>query len=206
MQLGWLELHLMNNPLRRIMQRRFEGRQLLQMGGVLPDTQVLEIGCGSGAGLDLIVNHFQVQRADGFDLDPAMLKVCTRRHHNNPKVNIWQGNTRQIPTTDAVYDAVFDFGTLHHVRDWQAGVAEVFRVLKPGGRFFIEEITRQFITHPLWRRVLDHPQENRFDVYDLVKALTACGFSVPQYKQRFGLFIWAIADKPESGYNLGRPH
>ena len=196
MRLGWLERHLMNNPARRFMQRVLEGRQLLRMGGTLPGARVLEIGCGSGAGLDLILNQFCVQRADGFDLDPAMLKVCTRRHHNNPAVNIWQGNTRQIPTADAAYDAVFDFGTLHHVLDWQSGVAEVFRVLKPGGRFFIEEITRQFITHPLWRRVLDHPQENRFDVHDLVKALNACGFSVPRYKQRFGLFIWAIADKP----------
>jgi len=196
MQLGWLERHLMNNPLRRFMQRTFEGRQLLKMGGTRPDAQVLEIGCGSGAGLDLMLSLFQVRRADGFDLDPAMLKLFSRRHHLNSQFNIWQGNTRQIPTADAVYDAVFDFGTLHHVRDWQSGVAEVFRVLKPGGRFYIEEITRQFINHPLWRRVLDHPQQNRFDVHDLVKELNACGFSVPRYNQRFGLFIWAIADKP----------
>jgi len=196
MQLGWLERHLMNNPLRRFMQRTFEGRQLLHMGGAQPGAQVLEIGCGSGAGLDLLSTLFHVQRADGFDLDPAMLKHCLRRHRRNHHVNIWQGNTRHIPVDDAAYDAVFDFGTLHHVADWQSGLAEVFRVLKPGGRFYVEEITRQFITHPLWRRVLDHPQQNRFDVHDLVKELNICGFSVPRYKQRFGLFIWAIADKP----------
>jgi len=178
------------------MQRVLEGRQLLRMGGTLPGAQVLEIGCGSGAGIVLTMNQFCAQRVDGFDLDPTMLKICTRRHLNNAKINIWQGNTRQILTMDAAYDAVFDFGTLHHVLDWQSGVAEVFRVLKTGGRFFIEEITGQFITHPLWSRVLDHPQKNRFDVHDLVKELTACGFSIPQYKQRFGLFIWAIADKP----------
>jgi len=196
MRLGWLERHLMNNRLRPFMQRALEGRQLLRMGGAMPGAHVLEIGCGSGAGMDLLADQFRVGRSDGFDLDSAMLEVCADRHRRNPHVHTWLGNTRHIPVATATYDAVFDFGTLHHVLDWQAGLTEVFRVLKPGGRFYIEEITRQFITHPLWRRVLDHPQQNRFDVNDLVDELNACGFSVSHYKQRFGLFIWAIADKP----------
>jgi ubiquinone/menaquinone biosynthesis C-methylase UbiE len=196
MKLGWLERQAMNNPVRRLFQQALEGRQLLRLGGRRPAARALEIGCGSGAGIDLLFDLFNVCRTDGFDLDPVMLKTAMRRHRQNPRVNVWLGNTRHIPVVDATYDAVFDFGTLHHVLNWQAGLAEVFRVLKPGGRFYIEEITRQFITHPFWRRVLDHPQQNRFDMNDLTGALSQQGFTVRQRQVRFGLFIWVIADKP----------
>lgn len=56
MRLGWLERHLMNNRLRPFMQRTLEGRQLLRMGGAMPGAHVLEIGCGSGAGMDLLAD------------------------------------------------------------------------------------------------------------------------------------------------------
>jgi ubiquinone/menaquinone biosynthesis C-methylase UbiE len=45
-----------------------------------------------------------------------------------------------IAVPDSRYDAVFDFGIIHHVPDWRAAVAEVARVLRPQGRFYAEEV------------------------------------------------------------------
>jgi len=36
---------------------------------------------------------------------------------------------------------VFDFAILHHVEDWRAALADIARVLRPGGRFSFEEVT-----------------------------------------------------------------
>ena len=125
-----------------------------------------------------------------------MIQSATKKYRRKPdKLKLWVGNTRNIPVPDNMYDAVFDFGTLHHVRDWRSALSEVHRVLKPGGRFFIEEIPRQLITHPLWRRVLDHPQEDRFDQYDLILALEESGFAVKRSRVFANLFIWCVADK-----------
>jgi hypothetical protein len=48
MRLAWAEIWLINNPLREFVQKVFEGRQLLRMGGTAHRAKALEIGCGSG--------------------------------------------------------------------------------------------------------------------------------------------------------------
>ena len=206
MRLGWTEKWLINNPLREFVQKVFEGRQLLRLGGTANRAKALEIGCGSGSGIDLLLDSFKVREVDAFDIDFDMLKRSKTRHSlRSDAVKLWVGNTRQIPITDATYDAVFDFGTLHHVHDWQSALLEIHRVIKPGGRFYIEEITRQFIVHPVWRRLLEHPQENRFDRLELVEGLQAAGFAVRRSHQFAGLFIWCVADRPSEQENQKLP-
>ena len=195
MKLGWAEWWLMKNPIRSIAQRLFEAPQLMRMGGDSENALALEIGCGQGGGISVIYDIFKANRIHAFDLDPRMIRLASRKNRRSPPPLLWAGNTRHLPVRDSLYDAVFDFGVLHHVLDWPSALREIHRVLKPGGRFYIEEITRQFIIHPLWRMLLDHPQTNRFDQRDLIDALENTGFSVRHSKMFAGLFIWCIADK-----------
>ena len=69
MRLGWTEKWLINNPLREFVQKVFEGRQLLRMGGTAYRAKALEIGCGSGNGIDLLLGSFRVREVDAFDID-----------------------------------------------------------------------------------------------------------------------------------------
>lgn len=63
----------------------------------------------------------------------------------------------------ASYDAVVNFGAIHHVVRWRQAIGEIARVLKPGGAFYCAEILSRYITHPLLGRLMDHPQADRFD-------------------------------------------
>ena len=74
MRLGWTEKWLINNPLREFVQKVFEGRQLLRLGGTANRAKALEIGCGSGNGIDLLLDAFKVREVDAFDIDFDMLK------------------------------------------------------------------------------------------------------------------------------------
>lgn len=80
-----------------------------------------------------------------------------------------------LPAEDGVQDAVFDVGVLHHVPRRQNGVAEVARVLRPGGVFFFEEVTRNALQRWSCRTFCEHPSENRFDPQELTDELARHG-------------------------------
>lgn len=196
MRLNGFEKAMMNNPVRALIHRRFEARRLLRMGGPVQGGVALEVGCGRGVGLELILEAFGADRAEGFDLDPHMVGLARGRLGRfGDRVRLWTGDVTSIPVRDGHYDAVFDFGIVHHVHDWRAALAEIHRVLRPGGRFYCEEVLERFITHPLWRRLLDHPQEDRFDQEGFRRGLEAAGFSVRSSRPMLQAFAWYIADK-----------
>ncbi|MBI5504476.1 MAG: class I SAM-dependent methyltransferase [Deltaproteobacteria bacterium] len=197
MLLNNVEYALMNNPLRAAIQRRFEARRLLRMGGRIPGGAALELGCGRGVGIELILDVFGASGVDAFDLDPRMVAVAARRvRDRGDRVRLWVGDATAIAAPDATYDAVFDFGIIHHIPDWRAALAEVIRVLKPGGRFFAEEMLASFIQHPLTRRFLDHPQTDRFDAAMFLGALGEAGLTTLCSQNLGKSVIWCVATKP----------
>jgi ubiquinone/menaquinone biosynthesis C-methylase UbiE len=194
MRLNRLEYALMNNAVRATLQRHVEAPRLRRMGGALPGGKVLEVGCGRGVGIQSILDLFGATWVDAFDLDPRMVeRARTRLGPSNHCVRFWTGDAEAIAAPSATYDAVFDFGILHHVPDWRRGVSEIARVLKPGGTFYAEEPLRPFIMHPLIRRWLAHPQRDRFDEDEFADALRACGFETIRRRRLGRGFAWFTA-------------
>lgn len=196
MLLNRLEYALVNNPIRAVLQRRVEAELLLRLGGRMAGGVALEIGCGQGVGVDLILDAFGADRVDAFDLDPRMIaRAKSRLRPRVAGIRLWTGDATHIPVPPATYDAVFDFGIIHHVPEWRRALAEVARVLKPGGRFYAEEVLRAVITHSLVRRLLRHPQADRFDQAEFTEALCAVGLQ-PVASQAFGqVFAWVVAER-----------
>jgi ubiquinone/menaquinone biosynthesis C-methylase UbiE len=195
-RLNAIETALMNNPVRAAIQSRVEAQRLLAIGGRLRGGRALEIGCGRGVGVDLILDRFGASEVDAFDLDPQMLEQARRRlRRRGAAVRLWVGDAAAIAAPDAAYDAVFDFGIVHHVPEWRAALREVHRVLRPGGRFFAEEVFERFIANPVWRRLLEHPQQDRFDAARFEKALQEAGFRVVATRTLWDRFGWFVADR-----------
>jgi ubiquinone/menaquinone biosynthesis C-methylase UbiE len=198
MILNRFEYALMNNPIRASLQRAVVAKRLLALGGPCPGGSTLEIGCGRGVGIEIILDLFGAERVDAFDLDPRMIARAEYRHRDRARqVTIRQGDATQIAVADEHYDAVFDFGIIHHVVPWQQVLSEVYRVLKPGGQFYAEEVYARVITHWFWRRVLDHPQVNRFDHNGFIAALNEMGFEKLRSQEFCGCLGWFAAVKPK---------
>ena len=193
MLMNSLEFLMMNNPVRAAIQRHGETRKLLGLAGPMPHGIALEVGCGRGVGTELILDRFRADRVDAFDLDGRMVSRARRRlASRGHRVRLWQGDATAIAAPDATYDAVFDFGILHHVPDWRAAVAEIYRVMKPGGRLYAEEALRPFIENRVARWAFKHPSD-RFDGDEFQAALTATGF-VDLRTARLGtIFAWFVA-------------
>ena len=97
---------------------------------------VLEVGCGQGADLSRFAEHGA--RTFGYDVT---MKHC---HITRAFVSVMgkhtaltRGNALALPFPDATFDLVYSFGVLLLVEDLDRAVAEIYRVLKPGGTVMV---------------------------------------------------------------------
>jgi SAM-dependent methyltransferase len=106
-------------------------------GGVLewlnaqPGERILDLGCGDGQLTAQLIEAGAVVR--GFDASPQMAAAARSRG-----IEVDEGSAENLPYADATFDAVFSNAALHWMRDQDAVLAEVHRVLKRGGRFVAE--------------------------------------------------------------------
>lgn len=197
MKLNAVEKALMNNRVRAAIQRHYEAPLLERLGGTVDGGEVLEVGCGRGLGTQLILERFGARHVTAFDLDPDMVERARRRlaDYLPQRVTMSVGDVTSIDADDAAFDAVFDFGIIHHAPNWRAGLAEVHRVLKPGGRFYFEEVTSHALNRWSYRTFLDHPTHDRFSTAEFLAACNDTGLNVAdRWTERFfGDFVIGVA-------------
>ncbi|BAK77177.1 methyltransferase type 11 [Pseudogulbenkiania sp. NH8B] len=104
-----------------------------------------EICCGSGEAFRLLDRR--VGSGVGVDISASMLAVA-RRYLDDERYCFIQGDATNLPLNDATFDSVFIIGGIHHVNDRERLFSEIYRVLKPGGRFYWREPVSDFF---LWR-------------------------------------------------------
>jgi ubiquinone/menaquinone biosynthesis C-methylase UbiE len=159
------EFWLMNNPVRRA-SLRLEARKLRRMSPIQSVDQVLEIGCGEGQGTKNILRYWNPQTIDAIDLDPKMIKRAKRRL-TDKRVTFRVDDAAHLSfAKDDGYDAIFDFGIIHHIPNWQQCLKELYRVLKPGGYLHVEDGSIESFTKTgfgrVLKRILDHPYQRMY--------------------------------------------
>lgn len=96
--------------------------------------RVLEIGCGTGSDLLQFAKHGA--HAFGIDVTPAHVRLATKRVGG--KAEVLRASGTSIPFADSSFDYVYSQGVLHHIDEPRLVVEEIFRVLRPRGRFNIQ--------------------------------------------------------------------
>jgi ubiquinone/menaquinone biosynthesis C-methylase UbiE len=182
MLLNRVERIVTNSPLRAWSQRRIEAPMLERFGGRVKDGRALELGCGRGIGTEIILERFQAGQVRAFDLDPEMVARARRRlsRYGPERLVLYQGDATSIPEGDRTFDAVFEFGIIHHVPEWTDAIGEVRRVLRTGGRFYFVEVTRKALNRWLIRTFLEHPRKKRFSAEEFIVECERQGLTVGQ--------------------------
>ena len=196
MKANWVEKLWINGPWRTV----FIARNVRFFRTIHPldePVRVLDVGCGQGVGSRMVAGAFRARRVDAIDIDPLMIRRATRRLKSIPsgKIHFSVGDAEALPFEDESMDAVFDFGILHHLEDWQRGIREIARVLKPGGAFYFEEYFPASYEGPILRSILEHPTENRFDGVDFLSEVARSGMTVLDDARETKYIVLAVALK-----------
>ena len=101
---------------------------------------ILDAGCGGGANLARWMEKCPDAHVTGLDFSPVSVEESRRFNAEEiaaGRCHILQGDVMEMPFADASFDCVSAFETVYFWPDMGRALAEVLRVLKPGGTFFI---------------------------------------------------------------------
>jgi ubiquinone/menaquinone biosynthesis C-methylase UbiE len=144
--------------------------------------RVLDVGCGTGFVIGLLADTFQ--EIHGVDPTRAMIdKVDVSRGN----ITLHEGVVEGMPFPDGWFDLVTAYSVFHHLADHRPALAEVARVLRPGGVLYVDlEPNRAF-----WRAIaeVERTHGGHIDELDdiVVRELTAVLHVEDEVGQRFAI-------------------
>ena len=192
MKLNKIEFVLMNNPIRALIQKKHEIRILRKITPITNIEIALEIGCGNGYGTKLIKEHFCPRRIEAIDLDKKMIQIA-RRKNKDSSIQYYVMDASTLSFADSTFDAIFDFGIIHHVPNWKDCISEMYRVLKDNGQAILEDLsidTFSTLSGRIWKGLLDHPYNEMFSTVEFLESLAAEGFEIQDFSEHHPLRLF----------------
>lgn len=113
--------------------------QMLEELELEPFEDALDVGCGTGAVLELLHARYPSKHLTGLDLTPGMIDVARAKQLDN--VSFVVGDAEALPFEPRSFDAVLCSNSFHHYPHPERFFAEVARVLRPGGRLVLRDYT-----------------------------------------------------------------
>ncbi len=140
---------------------RLERALLLELLGPMVGKTLLDVGCGDGALAAVLARRGA--RVTGLDADPAMVVAARQRTEREAvTLTVVEGKSETLPFRRDTFDITLAVTSLCFVPDAAQAVAEMARVLRPGGRLVIGDLgrwslwamqrrIRGWLGNPIWR-------------------------------------------------------
>ncbi|MGK5678266.1 class I SAM-dependent methyltransferase [Actinoplanes sp. URMC 104] len=159
-----------------------------------PGDVALDVGCGTGRALEALASAVgPAGHVIGLDCTADMLHEA-RAKGRDKSAGLVQADARRLPLPAAAAHAVFAAGLLHHLPDHAAGLAELARVTRPGGRLVLFHPTGRAALAARHGRELS-PDEPLHEP-NLRPALTAAGWTLSTYDDAEDRFLAVAVRKP----------
>jgi len=104
----------------------------LDFAELAPGEHVIEVGCGTGSLTFVAPAHADVARLEAIDYDAGFV-AAARDRNSDPRIRIARGDACRLGFSDQEFDRALSMLVLHYVSDPQLAVAEMRRVVRPGG-------------------------------------------------------------------------
>lgn len=131
----------------------YERPAMLALAGDVAGRRILDVGCGSGPLSAALLDRGAV--VNGIDVSAGMLALAGRRLGDDVDLHVADLRER-LPFADGTFDDVVASLVLHYLEDWAPALAELRRVLRPGGRLIAS------VEHPFVAYTFQDPRPDYF--------------------------------------------
>ncbi len=185
------------------MMRRLRDRGWMETGILIKEGitsgLALEVGPGPGyLGLEWLKKTTGT-RLNGLDISEDMLALARKNaaeYGLSDRVEYVSGDARKMPFEDSHFDAVFTNGSLHEWAHPEEILNEIYRVLKPGGKYVISDLRRDMIAPIKWFLwVMTSQKEMRSGLITSINA----AYTRPEVEMMFSrtkLQGWQVSKNP----------
>ena len=156
-----------------LINAHYERPAVLALAGDVAGRRILDAGCGSGPLSAALRDRGAV--VSGFDVSARMVELARRRLGDGADLRVADLGG-PLPYSDDTFDDVVASLVLHYLEDWAPALAEVRRVLKPGGRL-IASVDHPFAIHLMHRQAGRDAEYKYFDTTNWTEEWTFGGQS-----------------------------
>lgn len=167
--------------------------KLIAQADLADSHRILEIGCGTG---NLIIRARRTHPSAemvGSDPDPLALERAQRKAARLSGIRFDRGYAQRLPYADGEFDRVLSSMMLHHLDSdaKPAAAAEVFRILRPGGRLHLVDMGGDMTAHDgLAARLVRHSPHAAGNLGDAIpRLLRAAGFDCAELATQRHRFV-----------------
>ncbi|KOF18425.1 SAM-dependent methyltransferase [Ensifer adhaerens] len=104
----------------------------IDFAGIADGEKVLDVGCGTGSLTFALSRAAELSEIDAIDYSPVFVEEAARRN-TDPHIKIGQADACALPFEDGAFDRAFALLVLHFVPEADKAIAEMRRVVRPGG-------------------------------------------------------------------------
>lgn len=187
MKMGKLE-KLFVNSVGHSKSVSLRAERLLRHAQPAPCMRYLDVGTGNGTAAIEMARTYGLH-VTGVDVDTEQVRLARQAAAGMNNVHFLALDGRDLPFADASFDIVSAFRVTHHIAAWHDAVAEMLRVIRPGGAFIFSDLV---LPAPLAAFAEKVTQQAGFpNVAHLTEIVTRHGFS-PSYTSRGAVHFDAV--------------
>lgn len=119
-----------------VRQHKVETNWSIELMNVQQGDKILELGCGAGYAVKLILGEGLAEEIVGLDISPTMIRsagIRNKKAINENRAKLVQANFNELPFQNESFNKVFSIQTIYFWTDIVSTFSEIFRVLKPEG-------------------------------------------------------------------------
>lgn len=153
------------------------GEQAIARMHVPADARVLDVGCGSGWATRLLADYASDGRVTGIDISDEMVNLARESSASYHNVDFEVASAEQLPFPDNEFTHAFSMESLYYYANLPKALAEIQRVMQPGGSFtaVVDLYQESEATHQ-WIETLNVPVQ-LLSAADYVSMFAAAGFT-----------------------------